>query len=166
MLFMGEEYGEKAPFQYFTSHGDANLIEAVRKGRREEFDDFKWEGEPPDPHDEETFRRSKLTREEDPSLRELYARLLRLRRETPSLRTLDLAAVETHADDERRLLLVRRGDVLLAFNFGEEEQRVRIPFAGTWQPVIDDGATIAGEMLTIPGLAFALFRSAAAQPPL
>src|SRR5436853_331888 len=31
MLFMGEEYGETAPFQYFTSHSDADLIEAVRK---------------------------------------------------------------------------------------------------------------------------------------
>ena len=34
MLFMGEEYGENAPFQYFTSHGDPDLVEAVRRGRR------------------------------------------------------------------------------------------------------------------------------------
>src|SRR5207302_1718063 len=60
MLFMGEEYGETAPFQYFTSHGDPQLIEAVRRGRREEFEEFEWEGEPPDPHDEATFFRSKL----------------------------------------------------------------------------------------------------------
>jgi maltooligosyltrehalose trehalohydrolase len=31
LLFMGEEYGESAPFQYFTSHGDPALIEAVRR---------------------------------------------------------------------------------------------------------------------------------------
>src|SRR5205823_6336887 len=49
MLFMGEEYGETAPWQYFTSHGDPDLIEAVRRGRREEFEEFEWEGEPPDP---------------------------------------------------------------------------------------------------------------------
>ena len=55
LLFMGEEYGEKAPFQYFTSHSDAGLIEAVRKGRKEEFSAFAWEGEIPDPHDEKTF---------------------------------------------------------------------------------------------------------------
>jgi len=60
MLFMGEEYGEEAPFQYFTSHSDRDLIEAVRKGRREEFEDFAWEGEAPDQHDTETFNRSKL----------------------------------------------------------------------------------------------------------
>ena len=60
MLFMGEEYGETAPFQYFTSHSDEDLIESVRKGRHEEFEAFTWQGEAPDPHDEETFRRSKL----------------------------------------------------------------------------------------------------------
>src|SRR5205085_10531548 len=40
MLFMGEEYGETAPWQYFTSHGDPDLIEAVRRGRRQGFADF------------------------------------------------------------------------------------------------------------------------------
>ena len=55
LLFMGEEWGEPAPFTYFTSHSDAALIEAVRRGRKEEFADFRWQGEPPDPQDEETF---------------------------------------------------------------------------------------------------------------
>src|SRR4029078_5219302 len=45
LLFMGEEYGETAPFQYFVSHGDPTLIDAVRKGRREEVADLRWEGE-------------------------------------------------------------------------------------------------------------------------
>jgi maltooligosyltrehalose trehalohydrolase len=124
MLFMGEEYGETAPFQYFTSHGDADLIEAVRKGRLEEFDDFDWAGDPPDPHAEETFTGSKLDwslldRHEHASLRDVYRELLRLRRETPSLRTLDLDAVQVVADDEQRTLLVRRGEVRMAFNFSD-----------------------------------------------
>ena len=124
MLFMGEEYGETAPFQYFTSHSDEDLIEAVRRGRLEEFDDFDWNGEAPDPHAEETFQRSKLTRRGDDSLRQLYADLLRLRRETPSLRALDLDDVEANADDERRTLLMRRGDVFVAFNFSDTEQTI------------------------------------------
>jgi maltooligosyltrehalose trehalohydrolase len=127
MLFMGEEYGETAPFQYFTSHSDADLIEAVRKGRLEEFDDFEWVGEAPDPHDEATFQRSKLTWNGDDSLRCFYADLLRLRRETPALRSLDLDNVEVHADDDRRVLLVRRGDVFIAFNFSEREQTIALP---------------------------------------
>jgi maltooligosyltrehalose trehalohydrolase len=134
MLFMGEEYGETASFQYFTSHSDADLIEAVRKGRGEEFDDFTWAGEPPDPDDIETFERSKLTRVENDSLCSFYTDLLRMRRETPALRSLDLSRVETHADDERRVLLVRRwtenDQTLLAFNFSSEEQTVDVPWTG------------------------------------
>ena len=37
MLFMGQEYGETAPFDFFTSHSDADLVAAVRRGRAEEF---------------------------------------------------------------------------------------------------------------------------------
>jgi len=156
MLFMGEEYGETAPFQYFTSHGDEDLIEAVRKGRAEEFDDFDWKGEPPDPHDEETFNRSKLTRSEQSGLRELYRALLRLRREIPALRSLDLDAVKTHADDERRTLLVQRGDTLLAFNFSDREQEIAL--SGAWTIVIDSGATLAIDHLTLQAETFALLR--------
>ncbi|HEY4640733.1 MAG TPA: malto-oligosyltrehalose trehalohydrolase [Thermoanaerobaculia bacterium] len=122
MLFMGEEYGETAPFQYFTSHSDRDLIEAVRRGRRDEFKEFKWAGEAPDPHDEETFRRSRLnwslkSAEQHAALWNLYRDLLRLRRETPALRSLDLDAMETIPDDEKRTLIVRRGDIELFFNF-------------------------------------------------
>jgi len=166
MLFMGEEYGELAPFQYFTSHGDPELIEAVRKGRLEEFDDFTWEGEPPDPHDEQTYVRSKLNwslvnRDEHASIRRLYKLLLALRRDTPALRRLDLRAVETHADDERRLLLVRRENVLIAFNFGEKAQCIDIPFATAgWEALLDTGAKIEGTRLTLPPISFALWSAA------
>jgi maltooligosyltrehalose trehalohydrolase len=164
MLFMGEEYGEQAPFQYFTSHSDQALIEAVRKGRAEEFDDFEWAGEPPDPHDEETFRRSKLnwdrlSADEHASLLALYRELLRLRRETPSLRSLDLGAVETSADDERRTLLVRRGgDVVLAFNFQTEAQDVTLPWDGGWTTLLESGARVNGQTLTLPAHGFAVLR--------
>jgi maltooligosyltrehalose trehalohydrolase len=158
MLFMGEDYGETAPFQYFTSHDDANLIEAVRKGRLEEFDDFDWQGDPPDPHDEDTFNRSKLSRIELANLRNLYRELLRLRREFPALRSLDLDAVETHADDKRRTLLVKRGDTLLALNFSDEAQTIELPFEGTWTVMIETGTTIESGQMTMNGESFGLFR--------
>ena len=60
LLFMGEEYGETAPFRYFVEHADPELIEAVRRGRKEEFASFAWEGEPPDPQAPETFEKCKL----------------------------------------------------------------------------------------------------------
>jgi maltooligosyltrehalose trehalohydrolase len=182
MLFMGEEYGETAPFQYFTSHSDEALIEAVRNGRREEFDDFVWQGDPPDPHDEETFRRSKLNwslreRDEHASLLELYRTLLALRRDTPALRNLDLSAVETHADDEHRVLFVRRGNVLLAFNFSDATHTLPFGDAGfpifgapasgrlmpaasraaAPRPLLETGATIDDGQVTLPPSAFGVW---------
>jgi maltooligosyltrehalose trehalohydrolase len=90
LLFMGEEYGETAPFPYFVDHGDPELIEAVRHGRQREFSGADWEGDVADPADPETYRRAVL----DPSLvahdphRARFAlttELLRLRREMPVL---------------------------------------------------------------------------------
>lgn len=37
LIFMGEEYGDTAPFQYFISHSDPDLIKAVREGRKMNF---------------------------------------------------------------------------------------------------------------------------------
>jgi maltooligosyltrehalose trehalohydrolase len=80
LLFMGEEYGETAPFQYFTSHSLQELIEAVRCGRRREFASFGWDGDSPDPQSEGTFLRSKLKRDDPANLRGFYAELLKIRR--------------------------------------------------------------------------------------
>jgi maltooligosyltrehalose trehalohydrolase len=90
MLFMGEEYGEASPFLYFTSHGDKGLIEAVREGRKKEFADFAGTGEPPDPHLEETFERSKLSwdfkDDRKAKLLGFYKKLIGLKRTHPALR--------------------------------------------------------------------------------
>ena len=79
LLFMGEEYAERAPFQFFTDYGDKNLQKAVVEGRNKEFEDFGWE-EPPNPQDPETFARSKLTWHADDEVLAWYGQLLELRR--------------------------------------------------------------------------------------
>ena len=91
MLFMGEEYGEEAPFLYFTSHGDKELIEAVREGRKKEFSYFVTEGEPPDAQSEETFQKSKLRWDFDRDDRKkkllaFYKKLITLKKTHPALR--------------------------------------------------------------------------------
>ena len=115
MLFMGEEYGETRPFPFFSSFGDADLIEAVRRGRREEFAAlaFRWGHEPMDSHAEETFVAAVL-RWEWPSgsmhdgLRRLYRTLLAARRVCPAL--VDRRHTEARLLDDGGLLLeLRRG---------------------------------------------------------
>jgi maltooligosyltrehalose trehalohydrolase len=57
MLFMGEEWGSKAPFPFFCDF-QGDLAEAVRNGRREEFAGAyaKYGDEIPDPLEQSTFQ--------------------------------------------------------------------------------------------------------------
>ncbi len=102
LLFMGEEYGETAPFQFFCSFEGAELIEAVRQGRKREFEAFHAEGVvAPDPQSEETFDRSRLSwRWQDQphraGLRRLYAELLAARRSCAPLRNFSQRAATLH----------------------------------------------------------------------
>ncbi|WP_424684099.1 malto-oligosyltrehalose trehalohydrolase [Frateuria sp. YIM B11624] len=61
MLFMGEEWGSRTPFLFFTDHPDEALRSAVREGRRKEFADFEGhgKGDVPDPNAPSSFERSR-----------------------------------------------------------------------------------------------------------
>ncbi|MFZ5632243.1 MAG: malto-oligosyltrehalose trehalohydrolase [Bacillota bacterium] len=147
LLFMGEEYGETAPFQYFTSHSDPDLVEAVRKGRREEFASFGWEDGVPDPQDEATFLRSRIDHSlcrqgRHYALRRFYRELLRLRRELPALSGLNGNNMEVAAAGREPVLLLRRwsGDdeVCAVFSFNDGESAVSLPvLAGNWRKLLD-----------------------------
>jgi maltooligosyltrehalose trehalohydrolase len=120
LLFMGEEYGEHAPFLFFSDHIDKEIADATRDGRRQEFASFaSFHEEIPDPQDPATFMRSKLTREVEASMARLYVDLLRLRRELPPG---DADAVDY--DEGERWLRVRRGAFEIVCNFASERRRV------------------------------------------
>ena len=120
LLFMGEEYGERAPFQFFTDHDDPAIADATREGRKREFGKFTgFAGEVPDPQDPATFERSKLRPETgDEGLRSFYADLIALRRTLPR-------AVDTDADEQRRVLRVRRGARELVADFDRLTVEIR-----------------------------------------
>jgi maltooligosyltrehalose trehalohydrolase len=156
MLFMGEEYGEPAPFQFFTSHIDPEIAEATRTGRREEFARFAAFGdanEIPDPEDPATFERSKLSRQVDPATRALYAELIQARR---AIGPGD--ADEIRYDEVDRWLLVRRGPFEIVGNF-DHERAVEIPVTGAGiELTTDPAAQISGRSLTLPPMSGALIR--------
>jgi maltooligosyltrehalose trehalohydrolase len=138
LLFMGEEYGETSPFLYFTDHGDRNLQDAVRKGRREEFAEFGWQGEVPDPQDPHTFAKSKLKHDVDEGphgmLREFYRRLIQFRRENQLGANADLGV--TFDESQKTLAITRSGDArptIMLFNFAGEVREYRAQVdAGHW----------------------------------
>jgi malto-oligosyltrehalose trehalohydrolase len=124
MLFMGEEWGARTPWQYFTDHQDASLGRAVARGRRAEFAVHGWQGaDIPDPQDVRTFDRSKLDWSEraDPAARELltwYRELIGLRRRWPELTESCLDQVRADYDETARWILLRRGRLRIAANLG------------------------------------------------
>jgi len=139
MIFQGEEYGERAPFQFFSDHIDREIADATREGRRREFAAFASFGEEiPDPQDPATFARSKLTREgEPPGLRALYAAALALRGE--------LAGLEAEASAEAGRLTVRRGPYRILANFGTT------PWPLDGEPVLTAGAVRDGVLGPLAG---------------
>ena len=152
MLFQGEEYGEPAPFQFFSDHIDEEIAAATRDGRLREFAQFEaFAGQVPDPQDPTTFESSKLTRKRDDELRDLYQQLIALRRD---LGPAD--AVAEHVDDVGRTLTVRRGDAELAMNFAREQRAV--PVAGARVVLATDDVRLEDGHAILPPLAGALIR--------
>ncbi|MEO1401678.1 MAG: malto-oligosyltrehalose trehalohydrolase [Cyanobacteria bacterium J06635_1] len=144
MLFMGEEYGETAPFLYFVDHGDPDLIAAVRAGRKREFEAFHGVGEPPDAAGVETFDRTKLnwdllSQPQHQVLFKFYQRLIALRKQMgiPSqwsrsemtvLRTANVLQIHCWTREQRRLSVM---------NFSEDSATVKLESSHAWQRQID-----------------------------
>jgi len=184
LLFMGEEYGEEAPFQYFVSHSDPALIEAVRRGRKEEFSAFGWGEEIPDPQDIDTFLKSKIRldhhdQEKHITLFKLYKRLIQIRKEIPSLACPSKKDIQVESSEKEKILWIRRkyrGDQTIAiFNFNDKPTQIETALGpGIWERVFASAAEEWGGMgvfrqdsivstgaeipLPLDGYAFVLYR--------
>ena len=160
LIFMGEEYGEVAPFQYFVSHGDPSLVEAVRQGRRNEFARFGWTGHTPDPAEESTFRRCVLNWDSRSAgrhgvLLHFYRELLRLRRDVPALARLDKNALDVASFADDKVLFVKRGhahgSALIVSHFGQTPTEISLPVPpGRWQKTLDSAEERSGDERNLP----------------
>ena len=149
MLFMGEEYGEPAPFQYVISHTDPELVDAVRRGRRAEFAAFGWAAEPPDPQAEATFQATRLDhdlkgQENHRVLWEFYRELLRLRREVGSTTIPGRDVREVQVYEKEKVLWVRRSgeglETAMGLNFNDRPASLAFPGPpGRWEKLLDSG---------------------------
>jgi maltooligosyltrehalose trehalohydrolase len=144
LLFMGEEYGEDAPFLYFMSFHGEQLIKSVREGRKKEFSAFNWQSEPDDPYEENTFLKSKLRWDKiktDKSriLLEYYKKLIQIRISTSAL--FKKEKFDVNANKHTKVLSITRLQgktglhVLINFN---EKQVIRKPvnLEGRWKRLL------------------------------
>ncbi|WP_214403625.1 malto-oligosyltrehalose trehalohydrolase [Pseudonocardia lacus] len=126
MLFMGEEWGARTPWQFFSYFPDEQLREAVRTGRTAEFAEHGWgDADVPDPNAESTFLDSKLDWDEpagEPhaTLLRLHRELIALRRARPELSDPWLDEVEVDIDEVARTVVLHRGRLRVACNLGGE----------------------------------------------
>ena len=150
LLFMGEEYGEVAPFNYFIDHSDPDLVEAVYQGRKREFKEAHGFGEPAPAHELATFEASKLNwnlrnEGQHKTLLQYYKRLLELRRQlklsTPSYSK----DIKITSDNETQIIVYERtmeeGPLLCLMNFNQAVSVVEIlPAEQPWLLKLDSAA--------------------------
>jgi len=178
LLFMGEEYGELSPFLYFVSHGDKDLADAVRRGRRSQFSEFGWTDDIPDPHDEKTFADSKLKQnlaDADPhrTLRLFYLELIRFRRANHLASDANLEVTESESLRVLTLLRTAHGlSLLMVFNFNTSEASVPLDMpTGSWTTDLNSADTRwlgpgqripptvdSSNNLALPGQSFVVFK--------
>lgn len=135
LLFMGEEWGASTPFTYFVDHSDPALVQAIAKGRKEEFSHFNQTGEPLPAHDRATFLKSKLNWEEithtsHDALLKYYQRLIYLRKNLLPLKNYDRSATEVLCNEEKEVIILERANkeqvVLCVFNFSKQSHEITL----------------------------------------
>ena len=135
LFFMGQEWGETAPFHYFTSHGDPALARAVSEGRARQQEVLGVKGAPADPQAEATFLASKLQWalvNDAPHAQLLCCtrELLALRQSTAALGSAGKEFTRVTVNEQERWLQVLRGgtpSALGLFNFSREAAVVPLP---------------------------------------
>ncbi|WP_372593749.1 malto-oligosyltrehalose trehalohydrolase [Actinotalea sp.] len=163
MLFMGDEWGTRRPFPFFSDHQEPELAEAIRVGRTAEFAGHGWAelygGEPevPDPQAPGTVESARLDWSEPaaPTHARMLAwhrTLIALRRVLPGVLDGDLDATQVEHDSSGSWILVRRPGMVLVASIADGP--VTVPLAGadsttvlaSWEPISRTAATI-----TLPG---------------
>jgi maltooligosyltrehalose trehalohydrolase len=152
MLFMGEEYGEKKPFQYFISHTDKKLVELVRKGRKEEFSYFKWQGEIPDPQSEKTFQDCMLSweigwKKEAQILFAFYKHLIAFRKTRPAMQGKTRDTLNLILSDNGLICFERNHQndyLLILLNFNKGQQTYSLKSGDNLRKVFDSASASWG----------------------
>lgn len=167
MLFMGEEYGEDAPFLYFIDHSDKDLIEAVHKGREEEFRDFANEGKPVDAQDENTFLKCKLDwskRSKGPhkEILKWYKDLIHLRKTNPVFhqhqkKLMQVSILAPKCISVYRYLPDLTERVMIFFNFSDQSVDYKFEEEG-WKQLMNSSSSSPKSDKLIAPLSFSVYR--------
>ncbi len=147
LIFMGEEYGETAPFLYFIDHADPHLQATVHDGRQAEYKDFGWSETGHNPNTINAFEHSRVhpgiqAHSRKQATLHWYRSLIELRKNTPALGASHGSMFRLWTFNERVLIMHRWGTegpqamVVLGFNSTPTEIDICAPL-GTWTRMLD-----------------------------
>ena len=163
MLFMGEEWGARTPWQFFSHFPDDRLNDAVRQGRRSEFASHGWDAaeDVPDPTDVQTFLESKLdwtepTEEPHATVLATHRELIALRKARPELSDPWLDEVDVDVDEDARTIVLHRGRLRLAVNLGDDPVTFDLGLPIARVLLASEHVHIDGEALTLSPESFAI----------
>ena len=152
MLFMGEEYGEDAPFLFFTDFSDKLLGEKVSSGRKREIKKNGWTDESLDPQNHTTFAHSKIdwgkrASDKGRKVMEYYQTLIGLRKEFANSDPNKCLRTKFLVSRDELLLIIQKetSEAILGMvaSFGKQDSRYRFPFEGGSFVKVLDSADIA-----------------------
>lgn len=142
MLFMGEEYAEQRPFQFFTDHSDPALIKGTSEGRKKEFASFGWDKELPEPNVAATFEQCKLSfnlqEKFNKEIFDTYKFLIALRKKHAAMQSTDRNDLRVHEESEKGMIVFDR-------TCNGSGIKVLINFSG--KPVRYSSEQLSGKML-------------------
>jgi maltooligosyltrehalose trehalohydrolase len=181
LLFMGEEYGETAPFMFFSDYQGKELADAIREGRRKEFQDFNWTGEVPNPQSPECFFGSKINWESrnqglNSKIAAYYKTLLGLRKKVPVLQVGKDRNIKEVKIQGKVLVIEKEKNhskACILANLGSEPETLRIQPEGFWKILDSTRPEFGGTNgslpeksavnMEVPGYCFALYLDQEAQ---
>lgn len=159
LLFMGEEYGEPAPFLFFTDYKDKTIGKKVQVGRKRELAKNGWKIQPTNsPQDRVIFASSRINwdqrnQERGKRILDYYRKLIKLRKD---LQVGPQEAPKFLTSKHKSLLVVQRKFAVSEFvtvaNFSHSIQDWQFPFeAEVYYKVLDSSDAIwAGPGSTLP----------------
>ncbi len=149
LFFMGEEYGDTAPFLFFVDYSNKELAATTKEGRKKEFNEFHWMGEVPDPSAEKTFERSKIDwrlrhQKKGDRILAYYKALIKLRKQMPKLCSFSKENIEVFSNFDK-ILFFRMNEknvtYAIVMNFSKNKTFYEYPFPGDdYVKVLDSAA--------------------------
>lgn len=180
LIFMGEEWGEIAPFLFFTDYQGKDLIANIRDGRRHEFVEFHWQGEVPDSQDQAVFEQSKIRwekrdSEDGKNITSFYRQLIKLKK-IPIFHSEADRQIKVSQICENVLLMYKESGnskAIIIANFSKQQSTFTFPLVkGNYLKIFDSAdiewsgpgsnlpcKTIAGDRHFIPGYCVAVYLS-------